>query len=137
MLGAVTAIVAIGVLAGCDDDATVASRNLSKAADNFEIVRRVVFVNGITDKYLLSVEGRCSLEDTGLQVKVICKDSNGQFRRHHMGRSNNVTYVVEHLEPTSVSTNHYRFTFKPDVIVPEIDLRGTLDSAPTEESKSQ
>ena len=52
-------------LAGCQRDAQVASWNLSKAADNFEINRRVVFYNGITDSYMLTIEGRCSIEDSG------------------------------------------------------------------------
>ena len=48
------------VLAGCSSDADVASRNLSKAADNFDVNRRVVFYNGITDAYILKIEGLCS-----------------------------------------------------------------------------
>ncbi|QBP31741.1 hypothetical protein SEA_PIPER2020_62 [Mycobacterium phage Piper2020] len=48
-------------LAGCSTDADVASENLSKAADQFEIPRRIVFFNGITDKYLLVIEGYCSI----------------------------------------------------------------------------
>ena len=42
---------------GCSSDATIASQNISKAADMFEIDRRIVFLNGITDTYLLSIEG--------------------------------------------------------------------------------
>jgi uncharacterized protein YceK len=59
-----TLIVLIMALAasGCNNDATVASRNLSKAADMFEVNRRVVFYNGITGEYILSVEGLCSIK---------------------------------------------------------------------------
>ena len=60
-------------LVGCEDDAQVASRNVSKAADNFEVMRRVVFMNGITDQYLLEIVGRCSIEDQKNQLEVICK----------------------------------------------------------------
>lgn len=45
------------LLSGCQDQAQIASHNLSKAADNFEINRRIVFFNGITDSYLLSMKG--------------------------------------------------------------------------------
>ena len=45
---------AAAAAAGCND-AQIASSNLSRAADNFEILRRVVFLNGITDTYLLSI----------------------------------------------------------------------------------
>ena len=37
---------------GCDD-AIVVSQNISKAADNFEVTRRIVFYNGITGDYML------------------------------------------------------------------------------------
>ena len=49
-------IMAITGLAGCSTEADTVSQNLSKSADSFEVQRRVVFFNGITDKYLLSIE---------------------------------------------------------------------------------
>ncbi|WP_228821290.1 beta-sandwich lipoprotein [Nocardia farcinica] len=63
-------LAAVGALAltSCSTDADVVSENISKAADQFEISRRVVFVNGITDKYLLSIEGRCNISDDGNQL---------------------------------------------------------------------
>lgn len=48
-------------LSACSSDADVVSKNISKAADQFEIQRRIVFFNGITDTYLMTIEGRCSL----------------------------------------------------------------------------
>ena len=63
---------ALAATAGCND-AQIASSNLSRAADNFEIMRRVVFLNGITDTYLLSIEGLCSVEDQSNQLEVTCK----------------------------------------------------------------
>ena len=62
-------------MVGCTNDADIASRNLVYAADNFEIDRRIVFVNGITDNYLLEIEGKCSIKaDTyDGQLEVVCK----------------------------------------------------------------
>jgi hypothetical protein len=119
----------IGVLAlvtaGCSSDADVASENISKAADNFEIQRRIIFINGITDKYLLEIEGRCSLGnfDAERELTVTCKVGEGQFKKHFLGLSDNVTYVVEQLTAANVSEYHYRVIFKPEQIVPDIDLR--------------
>jgi hypothetical protein len=113
---------AIG-LTGCTDDSDVVSSNLSKAADNFEIPRRVVFFNGITDTYLLTVEGACSITDEGNQLEVTCKTGKDEYKKHFLGLSDNVTYFVEQLEGANVSKDHYRVTFKPSVIVPDIDLR--------------
>lgn len=110
-------------LAGCSDDAEVAGKNLSKDADNFKIVRRVVFLNGITDKYLLSIEGRCSITDENNQLEVTCKLREGVFKKHFLGLSDNVTYFVEQMDGTNVSTSHYKVTFKPSVIVPDVEAR--------------
>ena len=110
-------------LTGCQDDAQVATHNLTKAADNFEINRRVVFMNGITDSYMLSVEGLCSVENNGARLSVICKVGKNEFKRHFLGLSDNVTYFVEQLEPSKASVYRYRVTFKPEVIIPDIDLR--------------
>lgn len=55
------------ILAGCDD-ARLASRNLSRAAENLEIDRGIEFYNGITGTYMLTIEGRCAIEDQQKQL---------------------------------------------------------------------
>lgn len=115
-------------LTGCSDDADVASRNVSKAADNFEVMRRVVMFNGITDEYLLVLEGACSIEDQGHQLEVICKVEDDSYKKHFLGLSDNVSYFVEQGEPVDVSEHHYRVTFKPQSIVPDVDFRGSGDA---------
>ncbi len=112
-------------LAACEDDATIASRNLSKAADMFEIERRIVFLNGITDRYILMVEGRCSISGgRTTQLAVTCKTGPDAFKKHFLGLSDNVTFFAEQLEAKDVSVYHYRVIFKPQTIVPDIDFRG-------------
>lgn len=114
------------ITTGCtQSDADVAANNISKAAEQFEVARRIVFFNGITDKYLLSIEGYCSVEtgDSGLagSLEVTCKTGHGQFKKSFLGLSDNVSYMVEQIDPINVSTNHYRVIFKPETIVPDID----------------
>ena len=119
------AIVALATLAACSSDADVASRNLSKSADNFEVARRVIFYNGITNDYMLSIEGYCSLgnDDKAGRLSVTCKTGPGAYKKHFLGLSDNVTFFVEQLDAKHVSTDHYRVVFKPSVIVPDVDLR--------------
>ena len=113
----------------CERDATVASRNLSRAADMFEIDRRVVFYNGITSEYILSIEGRCSIQGgRGTQLAVTCKTGPNAFKKHFLGLSDNVTFFAEQLESKDVSVYHYRVIFKPQSIVPDIDFRGDADA---------
>lgn len=120
-------ILALGVAilaAGCDTDARVASQNLSKAADMFEIDRRIVFYDAIQGAYLLSIEGKCSItKDRGdAQLEVTCKTGRGEFKKHFLGISDNVTYFAEQLNPSKQSVYRYRVIFKPTVIVPDIDV---------------
>ena len=122
---AVALVVALGLFgAACTtSDADVASENLSKAADQFEILRRVVFYNGITGEYMLSIEGFCSLgnHDKARELSVTCK-VDGAFKKHFLGLSDNVSYFVEQLDAANVSTDHYRVIFKPSTIIPDIDV---------------
>ncbi|WP_186121073.1 hypothetical protein [Burkholderia gladioli] len=115
---------ALTVLAGCND-ADVASRNLSTAADNFEINRRVVFYNGITGDYILTIEGLCSKgnDDTATKLTITCKVGPGQYKKHYLGLSDNVTYFMEQIDAAPADVYHYRVVFKPSVIVPDIQIR--------------
>lgn len=122
----IATLVAVGaVLAGCTD-ADIASKNLSKAADNFEVNRRIVFYNGITDSYILSVEGLCSIgnDDKDGQVTITCKVGPNAYKKHFFYLSDNATVFAEQLEPADVSTYHYRVTFKPQTIIPDVDFKG-------------
>lgn len=132
------ALASILVLTGCmEDDATVATENLKKAADNFEVNRRVVFYNGITDTYILSVEGFCSMDlnPTGTAFNVICKTGKNDYKRHTLVLADNVSAFVEQLDSVKVSAYHYRVTFKPQVIISDIDFRGDAGEFTTNSSE--
>lgn len=117
LVGALIALIFISCT-----DADVASRNLSKAADQFEVYRRVVFINGITDSYILQIEGYCSVNTINGRLAVTVKTDDGKFLKHYLGLSDNVTYLSEQLETSNVSTQRYRVIFKPSVIIPNIDI---------------
>lgn len=110
----------------CDTDATVASRNLSKAAEQFEITRRILFVNGITGDVLHVIEGRCSIEVqmNQRQLEVTCKrDAEGNFTKDFLGLSDNTFYVVTQMVGIPVSVYHYRSIVKPQSIIPDFDVK--------------
>lgn len=119
----VVAIAALA-LAACNA-ADTASRNISYESDNFKVMRRIVFVNGITDKYLLSIEGLCSItkdkEDN--QLEVTCKTGDSEYKKHYLGISDNVTYFVEQMDGSDVDTFHYKVAFRPETLLPDIDLQ--------------
>lgn len=125
---AVAALALVG--AACTEhDSDVVSENLSTAADQFQIARRIVFYNGITEQYMLVIEGLCALgnHDGPHELTVVCKvgeDINGEglYKKHFLGLSDNVTYFVEQLEAKRVSAYHYTVIWKPSTIIPDIDV---------------
>jgi hypothetical protein len=118
------ALIMVFSLVGCRD-ADVASRNLSIAADYFEISRRIVFYNGITGDYILTIEGLCSLGNADVtgELTVTCKTGPNDFKKHFLGLSDNVTYFAEQIESSETDVYHYRVIFKPSVIIPSIEVK--------------
>ena len=116
------AIALLLVTVGCSTEADLASRNLSTAAEQFEIERRIIFYNGTTDNYILSVEGRCSVEFHTLKFEVTCKTGPTEFKKHYLGRADNVFPFIEQLAASDVSTYRYKVIFKPTSIIPDVDL---------------
>lgn len=116
-------VIATMLLMACTEADTV-NQNITKSADSFEVERRIIFFNGITDKYLLTIEGLCSLDvrDNGT-LRVTCKTDDEEYKRHYLGLSDNVSYFVEQVESADVDPFHYRVIFRPESIIPDIDIQ--------------
>ena len=112
------------LLSACGAEADVASVNLSKEADQFQITRRIVFYNGITSDYILVIEGLCSLGnyDADGELSVTCKTGANQYKKHFLGLSDNVTYFAEQIDSATVDPYHYKVIFRPETILPDIEL---------------
>jgi len=120
-----TAITGTLLAQGCSTDAQIASQNLSKSADMFQIERRIVFYDSIQGTYLLSIEGRCSIKKDTVdqQLEVVCKTSPTEYKKHFLGVSDNVTYFAEQLGESNVSVYNYKVIFKPLSLIPSIDVK--------------
>lgn len=124
-LMAVLGLILVLLLGACNE-ADVVSHNLSQEADKFNVLRRVVFYNGITDQYMLTIEGYCSLgnDRTADEISVTCKTGvDDEYKKHFLGLSDNVTYFIEQLDGENVSPDHYKVVFKPSTILPDIEIR--------------
>lgn len=122
----IIALAASALTACGQDDARVAKENMRKAADNFEIMRRVVQYNAILGKNIMVTEGKCSVDQDTNRVSVICKIGPNEYIRNFYGKSDNTLYNVEQMAPVPVNVYHYRRTFKPQAIMPDIDFRGDM-----------
>jgi hypothetical protein len=103
----------IVILTGCRE-ADRASYNLSKEADNFNIVRQLTVMNCIQGDVLFQMTGCMSIyvDSTDNQLEVTVKNENGTYAKHFVGLSDNVTYVVEDLDLGSNDVSTYRYTLK-------------------------
>ena len=111
-------------LSACATPAENVSENLSQEAEQFRILRKVVFYNGITDEYMFAMEGYCSIEADTLddQLEVTCKVGENDYEKHFLGLSDNVTYMVIQLETATVDPYHFKIYLRPQTLVPDIEL---------------
>lgn len=107
-------------MTGCVDEATVVSYNVSKEADNFNVVRRLTVINTRTDKCLLQMTGKISIEDVenGIAVLVEVDRAKGLYQKHWVYLNPNTMYTVEDLNGVSVSKYAYELEFMPQELVP-------------------
>lgn len=114
------AVMAISLTA-CETEADRVSYNLSQQADNFNIVRQLTVINCIEGDVLFQMTGKLSIEAdyTDNQLEIIVED-NGNYVKHFVGLSDNVTYVVEDLNLGANDVSKYRYTlnFNPNMWIP-------------------
>jgi hypothetical protein len=117
-------VMSIISMVGCTSEADTVSENLSKSADSFQVQRRIIFYNAITDKYMFTVEGLCSLNtDSVKKLTVTCKVGESQYKKHYLGLADNVTYFAEQTDAKYEDAYHYKVLFRPEEIIPDIDLQ--------------
>ena len=105
--------------AGCNQAERV-SYNLSKEADNFNDIRQVTVINCIEGDILFQMTGKMSItaDTSDNQLEIIVDDEYGEYKKHFIGLSNKVTYVVEDITSEDVSNYKYTLNFNPDMWIP-------------------
>lgn len=119
----VAVVIVCVTLFGCQQESDVAAYNVSQAAHNFEVNRRVVFYNGITGDYILTIEGLLSVTPEDKKLSVIVKTGPREYKKHYLGVSDNVTWFCEQIEPVHADPYHYRVVFRPTTIIPDIEVK--------------
>jgi len=113
------AVIMVIALAGCSEASRVSS-NLSKEADNFNVIRQLTVINCIQGDTLFQMTGRLSItadtEDN--QLEVLVEKEDGTYQKHFIGLSDNVTYVVEDLGSNNVDKYKYTLNYNPKMWIP-------------------
>ncbi len=108
-----------GMIAGCTEAERV-SKNLSQEADNFNVVRQLTVMNCIQGDVLFQMTGKMSItaDNVDHQLEVIVEDENGNYQKHFIGLSDNVTYVVEQKDYKDVDKYRYTLNYNPKMWIP-------------------
>ena len=121
----ITAALVAGIISGCSEKDRVES-NLTKEADNFNVVREVTVINCIEGDVLFQMSGRMAItaDTDDNQLEIIVENNDGTYVKHFVGLSDNVTYVIEDLNLGENDANKYQYSlnFNPNMWIPvEID----------------
>lgn len=118
IIGIVISIVLVMLIAGCTESSRV-SYNLSQQADNFNDVRQLTVINCIQGDVLFQMTGKMSIKAdiTDNQLEVVVEE-NGEYKKHFIGLSDNVTYVVEDITSGDVDKYKYTLNFNPKMWIP-------------------
>ena len=112
-------VIAAASLAGCTQADRV-SENISTEAENFNVTRRLAVINTITDKPQLELVGNFSIEvdPEGSQLEITVKVDEDRYKKHFVGLTPTVTYVVEDISGAEVSNARYQISYLPEAIIP-------------------
>lgn len=120
-------LIALAGITACETEAQRVSYNISQEADNFNTIRQITVINCIQGDVLFQMTGKMSItaDTNDNQLEVIVEDDNGHYKKHFIGLSDNVTYVVEDITDGDVSKYHYTLNFNPKMWIP-VDVK-TID----------
>lgn len=121
----IAGLLSLLLVSGCSSDATVVTENIKRDAEQFKVIRRIIFMNNITGEYLFQAEGNCSVEtnNEASRLELTCKVGEDKYKVHYFGLSDNTSYIVEQMEWKESNKYKYTIIFKPESIVPiEFDV---------------
>ena len=115
-------LVMAAALAACSTEADRVSYNLSQQADNFNDVRQITVINRLQGDVLFQMTGKMSItaDPADNQLEILVEDENGEYKKHFIGLSDNVTYVVEDVTAGDVNQYKYTLNFNPKMWLPEV-----------------
>ena len=110
----------LGCFAGCSAAENV-NHNLSQAADNFQVVRKITVYNARTDLIVMEMEGLMSLSNSDTsELVVTCKTGPNEYKKNYIYLNDYVIYVVEDISGSVTDPYHYKVHFY--TALPDIDV---------------
>lgn len=119
MFCAMMIIFVVLIMVGCNQAERV-SYNLSREADNFNDIRQITVINCLQGDVLFQMTGKMSItaDVADNQLEIVVEDENKEYKKHFIGLSDNVTYVVEDITSGDVDQYKYTLNFNPKMWLP-------------------
>lgn len=97
------------------------NHNLSEAADNFQVARKITVYNARTDLIVMEMEGYMSISNNSTnELVVTCRTGTDEYRKNYVYLNEYVIYVVEDITGTVTDPYHYKIKFYG--AIPDIDI---------------
>ena len=108
------------LLCSCTEAGKV-RHNVSKEADNFNVMRRVAVLNTVSGEPVFEIIGRMSIvaDTNDDQLEIIVEVDDGIYKKHVIGLNDATTmYVVEDIDGADVNPYKYEINYLPESIIP-------------------
>ena len=104
-------VMVVTMFVGCTAADNI-NHNLSQAADNFEVVRKITVYNARTDLIVMEMEGYMSISNNDYsELVVTCKTGANEYKKNYVYLNDYVIYVVEDITGTVTDPYHYKVHF--------------------------
>jgi outer membrane lipoprotein-sorting protein len=106
-------------MTGCSEADRV-SYNISKQADNFNVLRQLTVINNVTGDTIFTMTGKFSLyvDTEESQLEVTVENDDGTYSKHFVGLNDVTTYTVVDLDENYVDKYHFTINYNPNLWIP-------------------
>ena len=110
---ALLALILAASITGCTEASKV-NQNISQAAENFNVTRRLEVINARTDTPLFELIGNFAINNNSENELVVTVElEDHTYKKHYVYLNEYTMYVVEDLSGSDVSPHHYEINVLP------------------------
>lgn len=104
---------------GCEErQAEITAYNVSLAADNFGVTRRLSVINLRSDTPVFELVGVFSLQDESNRLVITCRTGDNEYKKHFISKGEWIFWCVEDISGADVNSFRYEVNFLPETLIP-------------------
>lgn len=97
-----------------------ASYNISKQADNFNVLRQLTVINNMNGDVMFQMTGKLSIEvdEVDNQLEVTVENDDESYSKHFVGLNEMTSYTVIDIDTNYVDNYTFTINYNPDMWIP-------------------